>query len=68
MGRSRLSPSQKARKYCLELHSNQKVNIRTAEYVGSLSDKEKAYRLGYVKARSEASKARQAYFKKHCIK
>ena len=42
--------------------------IRTAEYVGSLSDKEKAYRLGYVKARSEASKARHAYFKKHCIK
>ena len=65
MSKSRLGPRKRARKYCDELKLGSIINIATAENVRPLTVKEKAYRIGYVKARSELSKARKAWQTKH---
>lgn len=54
------SPSQKSERYAVELSLGD--NAFTGE---KLNGKQASYRMGYLNARKQASKARQAYKRKH---
>lgn len=53
-------PSQKAKRYASELSLGR--NFLTGEH---LNGNTASYRMGYLNSRKQASKARQAYLRKH---